>query len=175
MCTRATVSAIVLLAAALLSACGALGEDNSSAAGGAAGAASNADPDALTAEQAARQLAVSIPQIQVTVTYDKGSDPEHLLGQPHGYLSKVAFSDSRIPKSDTEIFEKGDVEVGGSVEVFADPAAAKARAAGLAKEAKGMIAQSEYDYVQGVTLVRVSHYLSPSQAHGYQVVVKRLS
>jgi hypothetical protein len=171
--TRVTVTA--LFAAALLTACGSIS-------GNAGTVVSNASPTAqdagaaLTAEQIASQLAINILRLDVTITYDKDSDPEGLLGQPHGYTSKVAFSDGRIPKSDTAIFSKGDVEVGGLIEVFADAADLRARLKQLKDDGtKGGTALFEYDYVKGAVLVRVSHYLSPAQAAEYQSAVKQLS
>jgi hypothetical protein len=37
-----------------------------------------------------------------------------------------------------------------------------------------MPALSEYDYVQGTTLVRVSHYLTPKQAGDYKMAAANL-
>jgi hypothetical protein len=170
--TRVTVTAI--LTTVLLTACGVMSDGKSTTSTGSK-ATTVTDASGLTAAQAADQLALSIPQLEVTVVYDKDSDPGHLLGTANGYTSKVAFSDGRIPKSDTGIFEKGDIEVGGVIEVFADAAGAKARVKYLQSEAKGMTAQSEYDYVQGATLIRVSHYLTPTQAKEYETLIKQLS
>jgi hypothetical protein len=171
--TRVTVTA--LFAAALLTACGSISDDASSAVTNASASAQDAGA-ALTADQIADQLAINIPRLEVTLRYDKDTDPEHLLGQPSGYTSKVAFSDARIPKSDTSIFEKGDIEVGGVIEVFPTAAGVRARLKSLKDDGtKGGTALFEYDYVKGAILVRVSHYLTPAQAAEYETAVKRLS
>jgi hypothetical protein len=87
----------------------------------------------------------------------------------------VTFTDSRIKASDVEYTEKGDVERGGAVEVFSDPSDAQARAKYIQAVTKAMPALAEYDYVHGTVLVRVSHYLTPTQAAAYKTAVDGLS
>jgi hypothetical protein len=65
------------------------------------------------------------------LTHNGSTDPNHLLGRPGGYTSKAAWVDRPIPKSDSAGDTRGDVDYGGSVEVFASPAGAKDRAAAI--------------------------------------------
>jgi hypothetical protein len=102
------------------------------------------------------------------------NDPNHLLGRPSQYTSKVTFADTRIAAADVEGAEKGDVERGGALEVFADPSDAEARAKYIQAVTKSLPALSEYDYVHGTVLVRVSHYLTPTQAAEYKTAAERL-
>lgn len=127
-----------------------------------------------TATTALAAIAASVPPAKLTGIVTAENDSNHLLGRPSQYTSKVTFSDSRIAKSDAEIFEKGDVELGGAVEVFADGADAKARAAYIQAVTKSMPALIEYDYVHGAVLVRVSRFLTPAQAGEYKAAVEGL-
>jgi hypothetical protein len=61
-----------------------------------------------------------------------------------------------------------DSASGGSVAVFADHAGAQARAEFLATVTKGMTALTEYDYVQGMTPLRISNAATPEQAAAYE-------
>jgi hypothetical protein len=56
--------------------------------------------------------------------------------------------------------------------VFADEAAATARAGYIQAVTKSLPAAAEYDYVAGPVLVRVSHLLTPDQAKGFEAAVK---
>ena len=102
------------------------------------------------------------------------NDSNHLLGRPNGYTSKAAWVDPRVKAAD-RTSGVGDIENGGSVEVFADRAAASARAAYIGAIAKNAPAlANEYDYVRGSVLVRVTGNLTPSQAAGYKAAVNAL-
>ncbi|MFE9601990.1 hypothetical protein [Streptomyces hokutonensis] len=103
------------------------------------------------------------------------NDPNHLLGRPGQYTSKVTFTDSRIKAADVEGTDKGDVERGGAIEVFGDPSGAQARAKYIQTIAKSLPAVAEYDYVRGPVLVRVSHYLTPTQAAAYKATLDKLN
>ncbi|MCX5255134.1 hypothetical protein OOK27_13435 [Streptomyces canus] len=72
--------------------------------------------------------------------------------------------------------DKGALERGGAIEVFADPSDEKARADCIHTVTKSMSALAEYDYVYVyvTVLVRVSHYLTPDQAAEYNVAAHRL-
>lgn len=141
-----------------------------------AGTAANADSSAgkpLTASTIFAKLSVKSATLSGTVT--AADDPNHLLGRPNQYTSKVTFTDLRIKAADVSGTEKGAVERGGAIEVFADPADAKARAKYIQAVTKSMPALSEYDYVHGTALVRVSHYLTPDQATVYKEAFDKLS
>jgi hypothetical protein len=120
------------------------------------------------------QIAAKVPTAKQSGTVTAANDPNHLLGRPGQYTSKVTFTDTRIKASDVEGTEKGDVERGGAIEVFGDAAGAQARAKYIQAIAKAMPAVAEYDYVHGSVLVRVSHYLTPAQAAGYKSAAAEL-
>jgi len=60
--------------------------------------------------------------------YTAANDPNHLLGRPNGYKSKVNFVDRRVAHSSSDPF---DTSNGGSVEVWQTHGDAKRRAAYL--------------------------------------------
>lgn len=55
--------------------------------------------------------------IKLTVTFTAASDENDLLGRPGQYTSKAAFKDTQVKDATTA--SKGDVELGGGVECFA--------------------------------------------------------
>jgi hypothetical protein len=129
----------------------------------------------LTASAAFAKLSAQVKTASLSGTVTAANDPNHLLGRPNQYTSKVTFTDSRIKASDVAGTEKGDVERGGAVEVFGKPADAAARAKYIQAVAKSISALAEYDYVHGSVLIRVSHYLTPKQAAAYKTAVDGLS
>lgn len=128
----------------------------------------------LDAEAVAKELQNAIPTVKVSIVYTEESDPNHQLGRPGGYLSKVQFSDSRIPAAEVEFTEEHDLARGGSVEVFATEAAAEKRAEYIQKIGESMPTFAEYDYVQGPVLLRVSKILTPTQATEYEQALAEL-
>jgi hypothetical protein len=102
------------------------------------------------------------------------NDPDHLLGRPNEYTSKVTFSDTRISKADASGQEKGAVEQGGAIEAFANSTDAKARKDYIQTITKSFQALAEYDYVYDSVLVRVSQYLTPTQSAAYKTAAASL-
>ncbi|SFE34286.1 hypothetical protein [Streptomyces mirabilis] len=127
-----------------------------------------------TASTAFDKISATVTSAKLSGTVTAENDPNHLLGRPSQYTSKVTFSDSRISADDVSGTDKGDVDRGGAIESFASPSDAKARAEYIQAVTKSMPALSEYDYVQGTTLVRVSHYLTPKQAGEYKAAAADL-
>ncbi|MER6274014.1 hypothetical protein [Streptomyces sp900105755] len=125
-------------------------------------------PAAVTAGQALIALRKAVPTARFTGTVTAANDPNHLLGRPGQYTSKVTFSDSRIAASDTEGLDQGDVERGGAVEVFASADDAARRMTYIQSVTKSMPAFAEYDYRHDTVLVRISKFLTPSQAEAYK-------
>ncbi|WP_406458212.1 hypothetical protein OH768_28300 [Streptomyces sp. NBC_01622] len=143
-----------------------------------AGTAANVGGSAakpLTATSSFTKLSAAVSAAKQSGIVTAANDGNHLLGRPNQYTSKVTFTDSRIKASDVEGTDKGDVDRGGAIEVFADPADAKARAKYIQAVTKSMPVFSEYDYVHGTVLVRVSHYLTPTQAAGYKDALDKLN
>lgn len=133
---------------------------------GCAGVTSTASPghSDLTADQIMTHLTQQVTTATLTLAYTAENDPNDLLGRPNGYTSKVAFTDSRIPAEDVEFSDPDAIERGGSVEVFADQAGAQKRKQYIQTIAAELPFATEYDYVSGPILVRVSQELTPDQA-----------
>ncbi|MFE3583711.1 hypothetical protein [Streptomyces vinaceus] len=119
-------------------------------------------------------IAAAVPSAKLGTTVTAENDPNHLLGRPNGYTSKITFTDSRIPAEQTEGREPDDLELGGSIEIFPTAAAAKARADYIQAAGKAMPALGEYDYVHGTAVIRVSNLLTPAQAADYEKAAAQL-
>jgi hypothetical protein len=129
---------------------------------------------AIDATAAMTKLAVKITTAKLTNVITETNDGNNLIGRPHEYTSKVQFKDTRINAADTTGLDKGDIQFGGSIEVFATPEDATARAKYIQAVTASLPAAAEYDYVQGDVLVRVSHLLKPSQAKEYEAATRQL-
>ena len=105
------------------------------------------------------------------IVYTATTDPNNLLGRPNGYTSKCAWLDSRVPASDATTASSGDIGNGAGAEVFPTAAQATARAAYLFSTYAPILG-SEYDYLTGPVLIRVSYYLTPAQAASYGTAAK---
>lgn len=128
-----------------------------------------------TAEEVTNALAQRVTAAKLLKTYTAADDPNSLLGRPNGYTSKTAFIDARVSADKVEFQKEDAVERGGSIEVFADAAAAKGRMnyiQEVSKGAPGLL--GEYDYVSGAVLVRVSRYLTPDQAKEYETALAEI-
>lgn len=121
-----------------------------------------------TAQQVIFKLKTAGMPIGKFKVYNERNDGNHLLGRPGQYTSKVNFRDKRVPAS-------GDFDVtgGGAVEVFASKADAKRRYDYVSAIAKSPLF-SEYDYLEGKVLLRLSHILTPTQAKRYEASLRRL-
>ena len=160
--TRTTAVICLLIAGLALTACSSSGGDSKS--GG----------KAATASAAYTAIHSAVPTTKLTVTVTAANDGNHLLGRPHQYTSAVKFSDSRIKASDVDGLDKDDVSRGGGIEVFENHDDAQTRADYIQTVMKSLPALSEYDYVSGNTVVRVSHLLTPDQAGEYKKAAAEL-
>jgi hypothetical protein len=125
-----------------------------------------------TADQIVSELTSKVATARPSVAFSADTDPNKLLGRPNGYTSKVSFTDSRIGPDDLLGVEPGGVDAGGSVEVFADADAAAARQQYIQQLQKAApLLGTEYSYVDGTALVRVSGKLTPDQAADYERAV----
>jgi hypothetical protein len=167
---RTRTTAAGLLAAAALTACGSQVTHTTEAdARHPAGTSAS-----LTARTAFEEISRTVRTATMTGTVTAANDPNQLLGRPDEYTSKVTFSDSFVPANAVTGAAPGDVERGGAVEVFADPADAEARAEYIRGVTRSTPALAEYDYVHGRVLVRVSRYVPPARAAAYRAAVDRL-
>ncbi|MER5603936.1 hypothetical protein [Streptomyces sp. NPDC002265] len=161
------ISAAVPATAVLLPLAGCSDADAPTEATGAAGKPASPMSQAarkLDAGDVFTQISAQISSAHLTGTVTAADDPNHLLGRPHQYTSKITFPDGRIKPSDVEGTDKDDVERGDAIEVFANAEDAQARAKYIQAITQSLPTLSEYDYISGAVLVRVSHYLPPTQA-----------
>lgn len=126
-----------------------------------------------SADQILAELKAKGLPIGDTFTYTAANDPNNLLGRPGQYISKDNFKDTRISSSDTGV----DISVGdgGAVETFANTADAQKRFAYLQSiSTSGNAMFAEYEYLDGVTILRISSQLTPDQAKEYQTALKSI-
>lgn len=126
------------------------------------------------------QLRAAVPTVSTTVEYTATTDPNGKLGRPHQYTSKVQFADSRIDQAkakDASNGDKTDIAYGGTVEVFAAEADAKAWVAYVDKigQAIGGLVTPDYLLRQGRYVIRASHLLTPDQVGQYKAVLAKVS
>ncbi len=111
--------------------------------------------------------------IGASFTYNAANDLNHDLGRPGQYIGKVNFKDTRI--TSTEQGAAISVSNGGSIEVFANTTDAAHRFAYLQALSKSGVPQFvEYEYLDGVVILRISSQLTPDQAAAYRVALKAL-
>ena len=162
----------------ILAACGTASTATGSSSSPTQGATSAPTTVATTAPQPAHtgQTAIQIVQalkmkglhIGATVAYTAETDQNHLLGRPGQYTSSASFKDTRIG----DVVDFG-VSTGGSVETFATTADAQRRFAYLqALSTSGNALFAEYEYLDGLALLRVSSQLTPTQAKAYEAAFK---
>jgi hypothetical protein len=124
------------------------------------------DAKTVLAKLTAAGLPISNGAVQ-----DENSDPNHLLGRPGGYTSRASFD---VPGGDPE-GDKYAVDRGGAVEVWPDAAAAKRRAEFIANTlASAPILGTEYHYLNGPVLVRLSGKVTPAVAKRFEGAVAGL-
>ncbi|PWK64268.1 hypothetical protein BCL76_116130 [Streptomyces sp. CG 926] len=171
---RATHAAAALITVALLAGCSTVTSTPKAAPIDRSASAPGPGKAGADATSAFGVVTASVPSARLGGTVTAENDPNHFLGRPHQYTSKITFTDGRIPADQTEGNKPGDVELGGSIEVFPNAADAKARHDYIQAVTKGVPDLTEYDYLHGVTLVRVSRLLTPAQAADYEKAVAEL-
>lgn len=126
-----------------------------------------------TADQVMADISAKVPNAKIGIVYTAESDPNHLLGRPTGYTSKVSFTDSRVDPQLIEGQRADAIDAGGSVEVYPDAEGAQRRQnyiQGLQEAAP--IFGTEYSYLDGAVLIRVSGKLTPTQAAEYEAALQ---
>lgn len=134
----------------------------------------SAPTEQRTAEQVMRDLTVRVEPAAPGVVFTAETDPNDLLGRPGGYTSKASFIDDRIDPEEVIDPGPGSVDIGGSIEVFDDADAAGRRADYIGKISQALPALTEYDYVSGRVLLRVSGELTPQQAAAYEAALSEI-
>lgn len=105
--------------------------------------------------------------------YNAETDPVSRLGRPGQYIGKAIFQDSRLPL----VLQQGQDVIsfqnsGGIVEVFnnTDELEDRKKALDLARQ-QFPAAFPEYQYSNGVILLRLGHVLTPEQAAEYEAAL----
>lgn len=125
----------------------------------------------LSAEQIVKALQARGLPIGAFTVYTAETDLNHLLGRPGQYISKASFKDTRIVSQTTDF----GVSDGGSVETFATAKDAQGRFAYLQSlSTSGNALFAEYEYIEGLVVLRVSSQLTPDQAKAYDTALKGL-
>lgn len=107
-----------------------------------------------------------------SITYTAESDPNSQLGRPGQYSSKASFRDTRL--ADRVTAAEPNVDSGGSIETFPTTAAAERREEYIRGITERLPIVNEYTLREGVVLLRLSHYLTPTQAAEYEAVLRTL-
>lgn len=133
----------------------------------------------LDAAALVKRLAAAVPTVSRTIEYTDSTDPNHRLGRPHQYTSKIQFADSRVDRAKAKEQADGDttdIAYGGTAEVFATAADAKAWVAGIDKvgQAMGTLLTPDYLLQQGRYVIRASSVLTASQVADYKAVLAEL-
>jgi hypothetical protein len=167
-------------AAVLLTGCGG-GDENqaqpsSAATNSSATAKTSSEATASPADAAAvlEQLTAAGLLITGSLVITETNDPNNLIGRPGQYTSKVVFADERTGVALDETAPSNDA--GGSIEVFIDAATAQARSDYIQQTltSLGPAAGTEYHYLAGTALVRVTGALVPSVAAEYEAAAAQL-
>jgi hypothetical protein len=123
-----------------------------------------------TADQIVQALKQSLP-IGDSFSYTADNDPNHLLGRPGQYISKVNWIDTTLTTTNTG----ADISVGdgGSIETFASLTDANARFTYIQGISRSSALFAEYEYQEGPYILRVSKAFTPDQAQAYDAAFKK--
>jgi hypothetical protein len=102
--------------------------------------------------------------VRDSVIYTEHTDPDGLLGTDAGPEEKVAFIDARINPGRVQDRSYGSIELGGVVEVYADPV--------RAAERKEVSSGPCWVFMQDAVLLRLSPRLTELQASTYAAVFR---
>lgn len=118
----------------------------------------------------ASALQVEVPTIIAITEVTEINDSNGLIGRPGQYTSAAWITDSAADQAQTGI------DGGAVVEVFANPEDAQARSDYIQSvlQGAGGVLGTEYHYMDGMVLLRVSGVLMPSQAAVYQAAFDEL-
>ena len=118
----------------------------------------------MTAEQVVSELQRGSLPIDGIIVYDENTDENGLLGRPNQYISKVNFADTRL-----EQFDPASPN-GGTIEVFTSASDLNRRKAHNEMVMEKYPIFTEYLFVHGKYIMRLSKDLSPEQAKEYEEI-----
>jgi hypothetical protein len=124
------------------------------------------EPVDTSAAAIAAAIKASISSSGDVVQITEDNDPNNVIGRPTGYLDAATLYDSRVSCDEL------GAECGASIEIWGDPAAAQARMDYI----QGILSSTtvlgtEYDYVRGNAIIRVTGELKPSEASEYEAAI----
>lgn len=135
-------------------------------------ARTTAAPAPKTAGQVAAAIKPKIRQVSRVVVWTEETDANNLLGRPGGYTSAATLVDRRAECTDPQ----PGVDCGAKLEVFRTAEEAQARADYIARILKAApLLGTEYHYLGGPTLLRVTGELTPTQAKAYEAAMRALT
>lgn len=124
------------------------------------------DAAGVLAQLTAAGLPLTNPHVQ-----DENTDPNNLLGRPGGYTSRASFD---LAGGDTTA-DPYFVDRGGVIEVYPTTAGAKARSEAIQGALQAtQILGTEYHYLNGPVLVRITGRLKPTAAAPFGTAVSSL-
>lgn len=121
----------------------------------------------LTSEEivaAFKEAGLPVGTVEV---YDASTDPNELLGRPGQYTAKFNFAD-------TGLEQYGEDLRGGSLESFGSEKDLQNRVDYIKSIMDSMPGLVEYQYVNGLMLLRLDKGLTPDQAAAYDMVFQGL-
>ena len=129
-------------------------------------------PMLWTAEKVLGKLSAAGLPMSHGAVQDENSDPNNLLGRPNGYLGRASFD---VEGGDPDAGQFG-IDRGGVVEIFPSAAAALNRSSYIQETLKTVgIFGTEYHYLAGPVLVRITGKVKPSVAVKFETVVKEMT
>ncbi|RIJ52221.1 hypothetical protein DZG00_05730 [Clavibacter lycopersici] len=119
-----------------------------------------------SASAIASAIKAGVPTSGDIVQITEDNDPNNVIGRPTGYADAATLYDSRVSCDEL------GAECGASIEIWGDPAAAQARMDYI-QEILGSttVLGTEYDYVRGNAIIRVTGELKPSEAAEYEAAI----
>ena len=127
--------------------------------------AATPSPSKLTAMQITDAFIKAGLPVTKVVAQTESTDPNNFLGRPGKYTERVSFD---VPGGDPSA-KVGETDRGGVIELWPSQADAQTRADYIQAVLKSM--GSEYDYVHGPALVRITGNVLPSVAKKFQVAL----
>lgn len=117
----------------------------------------------ITTAGVADEMKAAIPQVTKIVEINQTNDSNHLLGRPNGYNAATVLIDSRGACAGAP-----GVDCGATIEQWGSDADAISRKNYIQRILTASPALgSEYDYLKGPMLLRVTGRLTPAQAGAY--------
>ncbi|WP_218220433.1 hypothetical protein [Nesterenkonia sp. Act20] len=168
-------SAVALIGVLALSGCGSTEESaetqSDNAGDSASTTASEQDQTPETATEVAEAVTEAVGSATEVTEVTEDNDPNDLIGRPNGYTGAAVIADEGGEPS-----EDLGVDTGATVEQWGSESDAQARSdyiQEIQKEGGGILG-SEWNYLHGEFLLRVSGELKPSTADEYEAAFNEL-